>query len=192
MTGSADSHVAPVTWLFGAPPIETESMLTAEPYTVPVFDEICTASLEALGRRGVSSKEMQDLLLARNFEPHDVDAEIARLERVALLDDAALAESLVLTLRKKKGLGKAALASELRRRKLDPEAIAGATLDEDGQELERATELACRRAPQLRALDSETARRRLSAYLMRRGYAGSIVSSAVERALAPSSGPVFR
>jgi regulatory protein len=70
---------------------------------------------------------------------------------------------------------------------------------DDGRddEQERATEIALKRAPQLRSLDGVTAKRRLTGFLMRKGYSGSIVSAAVATALASNSGettggPVFR
>ena len=85
-----------------------------------------------------------------------------------------------------------ALTAELRRRKLEPAAVESALDDlETGDELERATDIALRRAPQLRSLDQATAKRRLGAFLMRKGYSGSVVSAAVAAALTPS-GPVFR
>jgi len=141
----------------------------------------------------MAAEEMADYLLRRGFGDGEVELECERLLRVGLLDDVALAETLVRTLRERKGLGRSALVAELRRRKLDRDAIDEAleALDTD-DELVRATELAVRRAPQLRSLDPETARRRLGAFLMRKGYAGSVVSAAVSQALQPSSGPVFR
>lgn len=156
------------------------------------FEPIENVSMHALARRGMSSREMHDYLVGRDFEADAVVAEIERLERVQLLDDAALAETLVRTLRDRKGLGRSALSAELRRRKLDGVAIEGSMASAGDDELERATEIAIKRAPQLRSLDQETAKRRLGAFLMRKGYSGSVVSAAVSKALAPSGGPVFR
>ncbi|HEX4056870.1 MAG TPA: regulatory protein RecX [Galbitalea sp.] len=147
-------------------------------------------SLNALARRGVSSAEMASLLGRRDLDQPAVEAEIGRLQEVGLLDDAELARTLVRTLRDRKGLGRTGISAELRRRKIDAEVIENA-LEEadsagDADELTRARELATRRAPQLRSLDPETARRRLGAFLMRKGYSGSIVASAVASALAPN------
>jgi SOS response regulatory protein OraA/RecX len=151
-------------------------------------------SMYALARRGMSSHEMTQLLSSRDLSPSTVATEVERLERVQLLDDFALAETLVRTLHERKGLGKQALQAELRRRGINQSAIDEAIAALNGDdELSRATELAVKRAPQVRSLDNETARRRLSAFLMRKGYQGSIVSAAVKAALEPSgSGPVFR
>jgi regulatory protein len=148
-------------------------------------------SMHALARRGLSSAEMTDLLRSRDLDETDVDGEVARLERVGLLDDRELASTLVRTLRERKGLGRSAVSAELRRRRIDSVAIeeALAAVDDGAgdDELTRAREVARKRAPQLRSLDAETARRRLGAFLMRKGYSGSVVASAVASAL-PSNG----
>jgi regulatory protein len=157
-------------------------------------------SMHALTRKGLSSSEMTELLRSRDLDAGDVAFEVTRLEQVGLLDDRDLAATLVLQLRERKGLGRSAITSELRRRKLDPSAIDEAleeAYDSDGDdELSRARAIAVKRAPQLRSLDAETARRRLGAFLMRKGYSGSVVASAVASALAPNArsaeGPRFR
>jgi regulatory protein len=157
-------------------------------------------SMRALARRGLSSSEMTDLLRARDLEAADIAFEVTRLEQVGLLDDRELAATLVMQLRERKGLGRSAVTSELRRRKLDPSAIEEALADsydtEGDDELTRARAIALKRAPQLRSLDAETARRRLGAFLLRKGYSGSVVASAVASALAPqprsAEGPRFR
>ena len=150
------------------------------------------ASINALARKGMSSAEMTDLLEAREVDPDEVVLEVARLEAAGLLDDRVLAEHLVRTLQERKGLGRSAINAELRRRKVDQAAIDEAldTVDVD-DELERCLEVAVKRASQLRSYDRATAERRLSAFLMRRGYAGSVISAAVAQALGPV-GPRFR
>lgn len=155
------------------------------------FARINNVSMHALAQRGLSSQEMHDYLVAREFERSEVEHEVERLESVGLLDDALLAENLVRTLRERKGFGRAAVAAELRRRHVDALAIEMAHDSLGDDELERATEIALKRAGQLRSYDSDTAKRRLGAFLQRKGYSGSVVSTAVQRALAPS-GPTFR
>jgi SOS response regulatory protein OraA/RecX len=140
---------------------------------------------------------MTQFLGTREFETEDIEAEIERLESCGLLDDAALAEILTRTLRDRKKLGASAIRAELRRRKIDQEHISAVLDDDRDEEQERATEIALKRAPQLRSLDGVTAKRRLTGFLMRKGYSGSVVSAAVTAALASGSGessggPVFR
>jgi regulatory protein len=164
------------------------------------FERVNNVSLHALARKGMSSVEMTQLLESREIEPDAVAEEVERLEGVGLLDDRALAETLVRTLQDRKGLGRSAINAELRRRKIDIEAINEAmeAVDSD-DELTRAIEIAQKRAAQLSSYDNETARRRLSAYLMRRGYNGSIISAAIAASLGTggsrggaSSTPRFR
>jgi len=146
-------------------------------------------SMHALARKGISSAEMTDLLRNRDLEASDVANEVTRLEQVGLLNDSELAATLVMQLRERKGLGRSAITSELRRRKLDPVAIDNAleeAYESGDDELTRARAIAVKRAPQLRSLDPETARRRLGAFLMRKGYSGSVVASAVASALSPN------
>jgi regulatory protein len=145
--------------------------------------------LHALTKRGQSVAEMTKLLENRELEPDVVAAEIKRLKSVGLLDDFALAATLVRTLSERKKLGKSSIASELRQRKISPIAIDVALELLDGDdELSRATEVAIKRAGQLRSYDETTAKRRLSAYLQRRGYSGSVLSGAMSAAFHPSGG----
>lgn len=185
--------LARVTWLPGARPADpTPQPAESVDATVePEFDQarIERISMRALTRRGMSSRELHRLLVGRGVDPDAATAEVQRLERVALLDDAALAETLVHTLRERKGLGRTALSAELSRRMLDPVAIESALAAADGDdEAERARELALKRAPQLRSLDHEVAVRRLSAFLMRKGYSGSVIRDAVNTALGGRGG----
>jgi regulatory protein len=147
------------------------------------------ASIQALTRRGMSRWELGKALLARDLDEETVEFELDRLEGVGLIDDSALAETLVRTQHERKGLGRSALTAELRRRHIDQEQIDEALAQVgDDDEQSRATELAVKRAPQLRSLDSETAKRRLSGFLMRKGYSGSVVRAAVDEALSGHSG----
>jgi len=152
-------------------------------------------SMNALTRRGMSKREVERSLLARELDDETVAAELDRLEGVGLIDDMALAQNLVGILQERKGLGRSSIAAELTRRLLAPAAIEYALeLIETSDELGRARDLAVKRASQLRSYDRETAVRRLSGFLMRRGYSGSTVRAAVEHALpaTPSSRVTFR
>ena len=85
------------------------------------------------------------------------------------------------------------VAAELTRRLLSPAAIEYALeLVESSDELARAKELAEARTRQLRSYDRETAVRRLSGYLARRGYDGGTVRAAVAHALPERSASSVR
>lgn len=146
-------------------------------------------SMHALTRRAHSRRELERTLLSRDLHEGIVADELDRLERVGLIDDQALAQQLVGTLQERKGLGRSAIAAELTKRLLAPSAIEYALeLVDSGDELARAREIAVKRAGQLRGLDREVAVRRLSAFLLRRGYSGSTVRTAVDAALPWQSG----
>jgi regulatory protein len=153
-------------------------------------------SMRALGRKGVSTSELRTMLAKNDLDSEVVEYEIDRLVRVGLLDDVALATDLVDRLHDRKGLGRQGVVAELRRRGIDQAAIDAAldaAADDEDDEFVRAIELAQKRAGQLRGLDRATAERRLSGFLMRKGYNGGVVRIAVERALdgggRPTGGP---
>ncbi|WP_294179272.1 regulatory protein RecX [uncultured Schumannella sp.] len=200
MTNS-EERLAPVTYLPGArPPEEAPAAAPSrddEPVTLrEVVAEAVerdtertrrraeNVALHALTRRGMSRREVERTLRARELDEQTIEEELERLESVGLIDDTALAQDLVGRLQERKGLGRQAVAAELTRRLLSPAAIEYALeLVEGSDELARAKELAETRARQLQSYDRETAVRRLSGYLARRGYDGSTVRAAVAHAL---------
>lgn len=146
-----------------------------------VFAPIEEFALRALGRRGLSRRELEHRLGRAGYEPEAIAGELDRLESVGLVDDFGLAQRLVGDLQERKRLGRSAIAAELARRMVAPGALEYALdLVEDGDELARARELAEKRARALTGLDPATSKRRLSSYLLRRGFSGSTVRAAVE------------
>jgi len=178
-------RLAHVTYLPGVRPQPDRSSAPAE--SEERAAELARAenvSMHALTRRDHSRRELERLLRSRDFDEDVIRHEADRLERVGLLDDVALAQNLVGVLQERKGLGRTAIAAELTRRLLSPAAIEYAMeLIDSADELARARDLAVRRAAQLASCDRETAERRLSGYLARRGYSGSAIRAAVEHAL---------
>ncbi len=61
-------------------------------------------SMRALGRKGVSESEMRQVLTKQDLDPDVVEHEVARLVRVGLLDDVALATGPGRRLHERKGL----------------------------------------------------------------------------------------
>ena len=95
------------------------------------------------------------------------------------LDDAAYARHWVAT-RFPRGYGAARLRSELRARGVAPRVIDAALATIDGADpLMRASELARRRLPALRRGRPERVAARLRDYLLRRGFAASVVMRVV-------------
>ncbi|HEY0248984.1 MAG TPA: regulatory protein RecX [Gryllotalpicola sp.] len=141
-------------------------------------------SLHQLARRGMSRWELEQVLRKRGVDDGVAEAELDRLESVGLLDDEALAVSLVYAARARKGQGRQGIERELRRRHIDEGAISDALVDFDQEEeLDRAIAVAMKRMGQLQDVDDQTAERRLYGYLMRRGYSSETVSAAVGDAM---------
>ena len=199
---ASDDGLARVTYLPGVQPPEAVVVPSLPPAAVEAASPKQRAraenvSMHALTRRGMSRWELEQTLRSRELDDDLVVEELERLERVGLIDDASLAETIVRTQHDRKGLGRSALTAELRRRHIGQEHIELALEQvDDDDEQSRATELAVKRAPQLRSYDRETAHRRLSGFLLRKGYNGSVVRTAVDAALSrhgpSSSGVRFR
>lgn len=167
-------------------PIEAEPEAVGE--REPIDEEAARSiALRALGRRAASRQELDRTLERRDVAPEVRQSVLERLESEGLVDDAQLAEDLAERLRERKHLGERGIAAELRKRGLDPAVLERADQDD---ELQRAIEAATERRRRLGSLDDETAERRLSGWLQRRGFGGSAVRIAIERTRA--RGPRFR
>ncbi|MCU1575727.1 MAG: regulatory protein RecX [Leifsonia sp.] len=207
-----DEHLAPVTFLPGVIPVDTASDPDradgGEPTsrgavggravgrrsgadgvresgsTDKASTRAANVSMHQLARRGMSRWELEQVLEKRGVDVELATAELDRLEGVGLLDDAALAVTLVYTQHTRRGLGRTAIAQELKRRHIDADLIADALSEiADDDELERAKELALKRVQQLSSYDDETVTRRLTGFLARKGYGSSVVRESVAAAL---------
>jgi regulatory protein len=138
-----------------------------------------------LRRSALSIAEVRSVLAEHGLDESEIEEWIERYERLGYLDDARLAEQLVHVNGSRRGRGSGAIMQELSRRGVDAGA-ARAAVGELDPDVERANALvvAERRARQLTGLGRQTAERRLSAFLQRRGYPGDVVREAVKAALA--------
>jgi regulatory protein len=147
----------------GAAPLEGERAASA--------DAAQAAALRLLTTRARTRAELRRRLEERGFEAAAVAETLERLERVGLVDDAALAAA-VAEGRAERGLDAPAIAAELRDRGVDPavaeRAVQAAVPAED--RADRCRQVAQARLAQLAGLPAPTQLRRLGAYLARRGY----------------------
>ena len=146
-------------------------------------------ALRLLSVRSRSKAELRQRLLRADFEPDEVDAALADLESVGLIDDEAFARELA-EHQRRKGMGRRAALSGLRVKGVDrelAERVADDVNPED--EAERAMEVAAKRLPRLQGLDPETRRRRLLDYVLRRGYDYQVALAACIRAMAEEALP---
>jgi regulatory protein len=141
------------------------------------------AALRALARRAHARLDLQRRLVRKQHPPAAVDAALERLTARGLLDDGRFAEQYA-ALRATRGRGPARLLRDLLaqgvERRTAEQAVRRA-LEEEGIDpgLE-ARAVAAKRARQLAGLPVPVRKRRLLAFLMRRGYAGTEVKELVE------------
>ena len=148
-------------------------------------DRIDRLVVSRLRRSALSVTEVRSVLAEHGLDEHEIEQWIERYERFGYLDDARLAEQVVHSHGVRRGRGSGAILNELSRRGIDS-GIARAAIDGLDPEAERENALAVaeRRARQLTGLDRQTAERRLSAFLQRRGYPSDVVREAVTAAIA--------
>jgi regulatory protein len=141
------------------------------------------AALVFLGYRPRSEKEVRDRLRRGGYEQEAIDHAISRLHEWRYLDDADFARRWVENRATHRPRGRRLLQQELRHKGIDTEtareAIDDAALDETGA----AEELARRRLPAYSGDEPAAIRRRLGAYLARRGYSYDVIRTALDRAL---------
>jgi SOS response regulatory protein OraA/RecX len=138
--------------------------------------------------RGLSLAEAREVLEGAEIDLDIVEETLTRYVSLQYIDEAALAEQILHTHLDRKGLGRRSVEMEMRRRKLDPLVIEEAMAEQPDDELARATDVAMKRVGQLSSYDDETAERRLTSFLMRRGYGGGVVRDAAKAALATRRG----
>ncbi|QTX05021.1 regulatory protein RecX [Agromyces archimandritae] len=147
-------------------------------------DRLDRLVLGKLRRASLSEFEVRAVLVEHGLSVDEVEEWLDRYRRLGYLDDARMAEQIVRIQHERRGRGSGAILQELARRGVEASAARAAVeeIDEES-ELAHATEVAVRRAGQLRGLDARTAERRLSAFLQRRGFGGEVVRQAVRTAL---------
>lgn len=141
--------------------------------------------IRALGQRAYARRALERRLIAKGQPREAVAAALDRAERAGLLDDAAFAVHFVQT-RAARGRGPGRLIHDLLARGVARPLIDRAVAEQwpDGIDPEDAPrQLAVRRAQQLQGLPRPVRRRRVLAYLARRGFGGSEITSVVDRVL---------
>lgn len=143
------------------------------------------SGLRSLERRAHARQELQRKLERKGHTADAVISAIGRLERLGLLDDAAFAQQYVAS-RSARGRGPVRLRHDLRSLGIADETIAhsvAAIPTDHGDPLAQPRALAIKRAGQLGGLPRETRRRRLSAFLARRGFSGSDARAVIDHVL---------
>jgi regulatory protein len=145
--------------------------------------------VKALRRRSLSMSEARAKLRESELDRDTIDEIVERLARLGALDDGALADQLVYAGVERKNQGRRAIAQALSARGIDRAVIDNALAELPDDDYERALEYARGKASALLRFDDDTALRRLSGQLARRGYGGGLALSAARAALAEARGP---
>jgi regulatory protein len=146
-------------------------------------------ALRAIEQRSHARTDLGRKLVKKGHARPAVEVALERCADLGLLDDAAFARHFVET-RSARGRGPARL-----RRDLYAMGLAGAHVDAalahvqaDGDQTgDQVLGLAAKRAGQLRGVPREARRRRLLAFLARRGYTGEAARAAVQQVLRADS-----
>jgi regulatory protein len=136
--------------------------------------------LRMLAARPRTRAELHTGLLRKGIEGEVADEVLGRLDEVGLIDDAAFAEMWVHSRHTYQGLGRRALAAELRRKGVaDPVAAqAVAAVDLESEE-ERARQLVRKRLRAMTTTDEVAKVRRLVGMLARKGYSQGLAFQVV-------------
>ena len=154
----------------------------------PVDDKVLDAALRLLSYRPRSEAEVRQRL-SRHFSPDRIQWAIDGLRRRGLLDDAAFARFWRESRERHRPRGASAMRWELLRlgvsREVVEEALEG--LDEE----ESAYQAASRTLASLRRLDYHTFRKRMFAYLRRRGFGSEVATRTILRLRRELSDPAY-
>jgi len=143
------------------------------------FEKAHDRALRFLSYRPRSEAEVRRYLQGKAVSPTIEEEVIERLTRAKLLDDLAFARYWVENRESFKPRGLRMLRYELYQKGLSEDTIAQALTDLD--EEESAYQVALKRGRRLAHLDQVSFRKKLGAYLLRRGFPYEVVNLAVER-----------
>jgi len=172
------------------------------------IEAACRAALRTLTRRAHARLELGRKLTKKQHPPEAVEAALQRLEARGLIDDRRFAEQYATvraargqgparlvkrfaeqyaTVRAARGQGPARLVKDLRAQGVDPrvaeESVRRALEDEGFTPEIEARAVAAKRARQLGDLPPLVRKRRLLAFLARRGYSGAAALEVVRELL---------
>lgn len=142
--------------------------------------QVYDLGVKLLAGRARSARDLSLALRRRGASDAEAAAAITRLIELGVLDDAVFARALAHAKSSGSGVSKRRLQQDLARRGVAP-ATARTAIDEVAADVgldERATALAVarKRVRALASLDRAVARRRLYAFLARRGFDGAVIT----------------
>jgi regulatory protein len=141
------------------------------------------SALSYLGYRARSRAEIQRRLAQKGYDPELIQEALEALARSGLVNDAEFSQAWVRarTASRSRPLGPNRIAAELRQKGVERELIEEALQPVDpAAELDLALRVGRQKVEQLRGEDRPTARRKLGAALMRRGFGWEVCSRALD------------
>jgi len=159
--------------------LETESLV------VQAMDR----AIVLLSHRARATVELRRRLTKLEYPTFAIDEALERLTRLGYLDDASFARQLARGRMLASGQSRFRIRSELLRKGVDrdtaEEAIDETLATEDVDERSIIERVAAKKAKSLARLDPQTRRRRLYAFLARRGFAIDDINRVVSRQMDP-------
>lgn len=149
------------------------------------------SALKFLGYRARSRMEIKQRLERHGYDPALIDEALAALGRSGLIDDAEFSRSWVSarTASGSRPMGPNRLKAELRQKGIERDLVDQAMEPLDAEtELGLALKVGRQKVEQLHREDPHTARRKLTAALMRRGFGWEVCSKVLNIVLNPDSG----
>jgi regulatory protein len=147
-------------------------------------------ALDLLAFRARSARELQRRLVQKGVTAERADRVIAKLKDVGLIDDADFARQLARS-KAARGASRRRLHQELFKRGVSrdvaDEAVDTVLEEENVDEVAVAERVARKRLPALAAADAPTRRRRLYAFLARRGHDSETIREVMDRVLSAES-----
>lgn len=160
-------------------PARVESLLAAD-----TIGKATNAAINLLAHRPRSEREIRDRLRQKGYTAEAIEAAVERLYRWNYLDDAAFARGWVANRAANSPRGGRLLAQELWRKGVDRETVAETLADAELDEADDALTLGRAKLRSYAGLEPAVARRRLAAYLARRGYGYETIRPVLDRLLA--------
>lgn len=145
------------------------------------------AALRMLSTSRRSRRDLEQRLRRREADPTVIGDALGRLEAIGLLNDDEFARAEAAAQLRNASRSSGAVTRRLRQRGIAAEvataAVAEAVDSEAVDDAARCAAAAEKRVRQLRGLDRQAAQRRLTGFLMRRGFAPDLVFATTRRAL---------
>ena len=148
------------------------------------FRQALEAALALLAQRARSLADLGRRLRRKGYSTSAIGAVVQKLSDLRLLDDEQFAEDLMDSLQRRHNLGQRAIFDRMRREGL-PQTVVARVIEErtnEDREAARALELARKRLSRMTDVDPMKARRRVYAFLIRRGFATRHAAAAVQQA----------